>query len=695
MNTLLQERIQSYTSLDELKLEFAFDASSLKQLVKDLVELEEAGVIVQVEEGYDIAANQNVYTGTLSINKKGYGFVFVDSFEDDVFIPEKELHSSLDGDEVIIQLVMEDGVRVAAKFLKTLKRPNPILVGMVKGSHVIPDIGSVNKIRLTSKANAHDGDKVQVLITNVYQHRFEGHIINVLGPADAPGMDITSIAARYQFPLAFNEAALVEANQATMNDQTTRRDLREMDLVTIDGADAKDFDDAVYAKQTASGFEVTVAIADVAQFVEKHSALDQEAYARGTSVYLADRVIPMLPEALSNDLCSLKPHEDRYCVCVTMHLNDKGEREYFEVYEGLMRSKRRLTYGEVNQFLTKQESLEDESIDSLVTTLNAAANRLMKRRHQRGALFFTTHESQISLNDEGVPVQISLRERGPGEMLIEELMLLANETVAEYLTEMGMPILYRTHDAPDPAKLFQLIRFIRMRGIAVKGTKDHVHVKELQQVLETIVDHPGGAAISSMMIRSMAKAVYEPFHQPHYGLASSTYAHFTSPIRRYPDLTVHRAIKTILRHGMPSQKAIEALQAELVVTGRQASKKERLAISCERDVTQMKMAEYMQNFIGKHFDGVISGVTNFGLFVEITNGIEGLVRMEDMRDDYYRFDADRLVLVGRRLKRVYTIGDTVKVTCTNASKLTSRIDFVIRVKGGAHATPRRKNRRKK
>jgi len=223
MNTKLQERIQSYTLFDELKSEFAFDASSLKQLVKDLVELEEAGVIVQVKEGYDIAANQNVYTGTLSINKKGYGFVFVDSFEEDVFIPEKELHSSLDGDEVLIQLMMEDGVRVSAKFLKTLKRPNPVLVGMVKGNLVIPDIGSVSKVRLTNKANAHDGDKVQVLITNVYQHRFEGHIINVLGPADAPGMDITSIAARYQFPLAFHDAALAEANQANMNDQTCER----------------------------------------------------------------------------------------------------------------------------------------------------------------------------------------------------------------------------------------------------------------------------------------------------------------------------------------------------------------------------------------------------------------------------------------------------------------------------------------
>jgi ribonuclease R len=695
MNTSLKERIQSYTPFDELKQEFAFDASSLKQLIKDLVELEDAGLIVQVKDGYDIASNQNVYAGTLQINRKGYGFVFVDAFEEDVFIPEKELHSSLDGDEILIQLVMEDNVRVAAKFLKTLKRPNPVIVGLVKGNHVIPDIGVVSRVRLTSKEHAKDGDKVQVLITNVYQHRFEGHIIHILGPSDAPGMDITSVAARYQFPLAFDPAAVDEANAAVMNDTSPRRDIRAMDLVTIDGVDAKDFDDAVFAKATDGGFEVTVAIADVAAFVTKGSALDKEAYNRGTSVYLADRVIPMLPEALSNDLCSLKPQEDRYCMAVTMQLNHKGERESFEVFEGVMRSKRRLTYTEVNQFLNHQGSFDDPSMDQLVTTLKAVADRLMKRRHQRGALFFTTHESQITLNDEGVPTHIGLRERGPGEQLIEELMLLANETVAEYLTEVGIPILYRTHDAPDPTKLFQLIRFIRMRGIGVKGTKDHVHVKELQQVLETIADMPGGAAISSMMIRSMAKAVYEPFHQPHYGLASSTYAHFTSPIRRYPDLTVHRALKHVIRHGVPSQQEVEALQAELVVTGRQSSKKERLAISCERDVTQLKMAEYMQNFIGKHFDGIISGVTNFGLFVELPNGIEGLVKKEDMRDDHYIYDVDRLVLVGRRLKRVYTIGDKVKVTCVNASKLTSRIDFILRMKGVPNATPRRKNRRKK
>lgn len=695
MNETLRDRIQSYTPLDELKQEFAFDAAGLRQLVKDLLELEELGLIVQVQEGYDNAANQNIYSGTLSINRKGYGFVLVDAFDEDVFVPEKELHSSLDGDEVLIQLVMEDNVRIAAKFLKTLKRPNPIVVGVVKGAYVIPDIGVVSRIRLTSKDQATDGDKVQVLITNVYQHRFEGHIVHVLGPADAIGMDITSVAVRYQFPLTFPAAAVAEANQATMNAQPHRKDVRDLALVTIDGADAKDFDDAVYAKKTHAGYEVTVAIADVAEFVTAHSALDNEAYARGTSVYLADRVIPMLPEALSNELCSLKPLEDRFSLNVTMQLNAKGEVQSFEVYEALMQSKRRMTYDEVNDFLTQSVSLGDPDMDTLVSTLKDVSDQLMKRRHQRGALFFHTNESQITLNAEGVPTNVSLRQRGPGEMLIEELMLLANETVGAYMTELGVPILYRTHAEPDPVRLFQLIQFIRSRGIAVKGSKEHVHVKELQQVLERVADVPGGAAISSMMIRSMAKAVYEPFHQPHYGLASKTYTHFTSPIRRYPDLTVHRTVKQVLHHGVPAQKDIERMQTALMVTGRQASKKERLAISCERDVTQLKMAEYMQNFIGKHFDGIISGVTNFGLFVELPNGIEGLVKKEDIKDDQYRFDADRLVLVGRRLKRVYTIGDKVKVTCINASKLTSRIDFVLRMKGVPNATPRRKNRRKK
>jgi ribonuclease R len=423
--------------------------------------------------------------------------------------------------------------------------------------------------------------------------------------------------------------------------------------------------------------------------------LDKEAYARGTSVYLADRVIPMLPEALSNELCSLKPHEDRFCLCVTMILDDKGHLVSYETYEGLMTSSRRLTYHEVNQWLTKRQSLNDPVIESLVDVLEEVAQRRTKIRHQRGALFFSTHESKLVLNDAGKPTSVYLNERGPGEMLIEELMLLANETVAEHLTRLRMPILYRTHDDPDPTKLMTLIKFIRMRGFGVKGTKDHVHVKELQQVLERIADHPGGAAISSLMIRSMAKAKYEPVHKPHYGLASKTYAHFTSPIRRYPDLIVHRHLKQVLRHGVPSQETIERLQATLVATGIQSSKKERDAIMCEREVTQMKMAEYMEGFIGKQYDGVISGVTNFGLFVELANGIEGLVRKEDMKDDQYRFDAERFMLLGRRLKRVYTIGDKVKVTCVNASKASSRIDFALRVKGASHATPRRTHRRKK
>jgi ribonuclease R len=695
MNEQLLHIIQDYIPLEDLKKRFAFDAQSLKTLVKELVELEEAGLIVQVQDGYDLAKNQNVYAGTLSINKKGYGFVYIESFDDDVFIPERELHASLDRDEVLVKLKMEDNVRLAASFIKTLKRPHPIVIGVVKGKFVVPDMGVIPRVRLTKMNLAKENAKVQVLITNVYAHRFEGHIIEVLGDNDDPGMDITSTAVRYQFPLVHSAEAVQQANAATMHHQAQRRDLRSLDLVTIDGADAKDFDDAVHARRTENGFEVTVAIADVAEFVTADSPLDKEAYARGTSVYLADRVIPMLPEALSNELCSLKPMEDRYCVAVTMQLDDQARLVSHELYEGLMQSKRRFTYEEVNHALRHPASLNEDAMSTLLGVLQDVAQRRMKLRHQRGSLFFSTHESKITLDASGTPIDVRLVDRGQGEALIEELMLLANETVAEHCTQAGLPILYRTHDDPDPVKLMALIKFIRMRGVAVKGTQDQVHVKELQQVLERIVDHPGGAAIASLMIRSMAKAVYEPYHKPHYGLASKTYAHFTSPIRRYPDLIVHRHIKHLLRHGLPSTKEVEVWFERLVTTGHHASKKERDAVSCERDVTQMKMAEYMQSFIGRRFDGVVSGVTNFGLFVELANGIEGLVRKEDMKDDQYRFDPDRLVLVGRRLKRVYTIGDKVKVTCVNASKASSRIDFELLVKGAPHASSRRTRRRKK
>jgi ribonuclease R len=370
-------------------------------LIKDLVELEDAGVIVQVNDGYDIAKNQNVYSGTLTINKKGYGFVYIETFDDEVFLPERELHTSLDRDEVLVQLVMEEGVRLAAKFIKTLKRPHPVVVGVVQGRFVIPDVGVVPRVKLTKMDHAKDNLKVQVLITNVYNHRFEGHIIDVIGDQDAIGMDITSTAVRFNFPLQHSPEALAQASAAVMSDQPQRKDIRAMDLVTIDGADAKDFDDAVTAKRLDHGYEVTVAIADVAEFVTEHSPLDKEAYARGTSVYLADRVIPMLPEALSNELCSLKPHEDRFCLCVTMILDDKGHLVSYETYEGLMTSSRRLTYHEVNQWLTKRQSLNDPAIESLVDVLEEVAQRRTKIRHQRGALFFSTHESKLVLNDAG------------------------------------------------------------------------------------------------------------------------------------------------------------------------------------------------------------------------------------------------------------------------------------------------------
>ena len=632
--------------------------------------------------------------GVYQAHPRGFGFVTLEGEKDDIFIPEKETNGALHGDTVEILLTASpEGKRKEGKIVKIAERGTAKIVGLyqvAKGKHygfVIPDNQRFLQDIFVPEERAKgavDGHKVVVELTSYGSDNAkpEGKIVEILGHVNDPGVDIMSIVKSYDLPVEFPEKVMNQAERVPEEvsdaDMAGRKDLREWVMVTIDGEDAKDLDDAVSLTRTEDGknWILGVHIADVANYVQERSALDREALHRGTSVYLADRVIPMLPHRLSNGICSLNAGVDRLAMSCIMTVDAKGDVIDHEICESVIRVNERMSYTSVKKILEDHDEEETTRYIDLVSMfeeMEQLAGILRNRRHQRGSIDFDFPESKIMLDEEGHPMEIRSYDRNVATKIIEDFMLLANETVAEEYYWREIPFVYRVHETPDEDKIKKLAILINNFGYSLH-ISDEVRPGQIQKLLAKIQGTPQETMISRLALRSMKQARYTPENDGHFGLAARYYTHFTSPIRRYPDLQIHRIIKDDLR-GRMNEKKMEHYQTILPEVTRQASETERRAEEAERETIRLKKAEYMEAHIGEVFEGVISGITNWGIYVELSNTIEGLVHVANMYDDHYDYYEDRYEMVGEHTGKTYKLGETVYVRVIDADCLTRTIDF--------------------
>jgi len=677
------------------------DAAEFKELVKLLNELEQSGYIIRGKsDRYGVPERMNLLRGKLQAHAKGFGFLIPDDKNHaDVYINQNDMNTAMNGDIVLVKVTSKGqaGGRLEGEVTQIITRANTQIVGTFQSqdgfAFVAPDDKRMNRDIFIPKhafMGAQSGQKVVVHIVHYPEGRAaaEGEVIEVLGHKDEPGVDILSIIRKFQLPEAFPEAVMGEAESApeTISEEELRgqgrRDLRDKVIVTIDGEDAKDLDDAVHVERLENGHYVLgVHIADVSYYVRENSELDREAYNRGTSVYLVDRVIPMLPHRLSNGICSLNPRVDRLTMSCEMEFDAQLKVVRHDIFTSVIRTSERMTYSNVRKLL-QDEEVEPELLERYGYLLDhfklmeELAMKLRGRRVKRGAIDFDFDEAKIIVSPEGKPVDIIKRERSIAEMIIEEFMLAANETVAEHFYFLKVPFLYRVHEDPDAEKLIHFMEFITNFGYMVKGKGNTVHPRALQELLEQIKDTPEETVISKVMLRSMKQARYDAQSLGHFGLAAEFYSHFTSPIRRYPDLIIHRVIREVLENGGAlSEQRLEYLASRMDDIARQSSERERLAVEAERETDALKKAEFMLDKVGEEFEGMISGVTNFGIFVELDNTVEGLIRLGDMTDDYYHYHENQHALIGERTSKIYRIGDGVKVRVSRVSAEEQTIDF--------------------
>ncbi|MBI5974092.1 ribonuclease R [Staphylococcus canis] len=683
---------------DELGLA---SADSFRDLIKVLVELEQSGVVERTKQDryQKKTMRDGLVKGKLSQNKKGFAFLRPDNPDmEDIFIPPTKINRAMDGDTVIVEVKKSRGDHRSGKIEGEVKSIESHSVKQVVGTFsearhfgfVIPDDKRIMQDIFIPKGQdlgAVEGHKVLVQISKYSDgtNNPEGHISAILGHKNDPGVDILSIIYQHGIEIEFPDAVLKEAEAVPETIEESeiegRRDLRDELTITIDGADAKDLDDAIGLKKLPNGnTELTVSIADVSYYVKEGSALDQEAYDRATSVYLVDRVIPMIPHRLSNGICSLNPDVDRLTLSCRMEFDAQAKVVNYEIFDSVIHSNARMTYKAVNQIITEQDPETRSKYRDIVPMLDLAkdlSQRLIKMRKRRGEIDFDIKEAKVLVNHEGLPLEVVTRDRGEGGRLIESFMLAANETIAEHFYKMDVPFIYRVHEQPKSERLAQFFDFITNFGIMVKGTGEDIHPRTLQNISEEIAGRPEDMVISTMMLRSMQQAHYDKDNLGHFGLAADYYTHFTSPIRRYPDLIVHRLIRKYLIERSMDGKARKEWEEKLPEMAEHTSNRERRAIDAERDTDELKKAEYMIQHIGDEFEGVISSVANFGMFVELPNTIEGLVSMQNMSDDYYRFDERHMALIGERKAQVYRIGDTIKVKVIHVDVDERQIDFQI------------------
>ncbi len=629
--------------------------------------------------------------GILRSNKRGYGFVEIENQEEDIYISEENMNGAIHNDHVLVEELhrKKDG-RIEGRVLKIVKRELQSVVGEIsfkkKIGVVTPDDSKLHFKVIIPKGQAKgavDGHKVLVnILSQSKENSYRGEIVKILGHKNDPGVDILSIVYKYDIEDTFPDEVIKELedikDEVSADDKNGRRDLTNECIFTIDGDDTKDIDDAISIEKIANGnYKLGVHIADVSYYVKEGTALDNDAMNRGTSVYLVDRVIPMLPHQLSNGICSLNPNVERLAISCVMEIDSNGNIKDYEIFESVIKSRIQMTYKKVNSVLEDNVvPVGYEEYADKLYLMEDLAKILRKAKLNRGYLDFDVDEAKILVDDNCHPTDIVLRNRGIGENLIEDFMIIANECVASHIFFMELPFIYRVHEYPKEEKIHEFLSFISSLGYVYHGNMKDTNPKSIQKLLDFLKDKKEFKILSSLLLRNMQKAVYRPENLGHYGLASKCYTHFTSPIRRYPDTTVHRLLRTYLFNGDMSSETIRHWQEKLVFIGENSSARERASINCEREVEDMKMAEYMEDHIGEKFEGMISSVTNFGLFIELDNLVEGLCRLSDM-DDFYHYDEVTMSVIGERKKKKYTIGDRVVVRVKSASKEEQTIDFEI------------------
>lgn len=688
IDTMMSSKYKGKT-MEELKESMNVQsAKEFTAFMKAFNELEDEVVIISTKnDKYFLAEKLGYFKGILHVNPRGFGFV--ENEEVRCYVSENEMNYALDQDEVIAQSWVNYDGSSECKIIRILKHHLSKLVGTVKikeGRKIfLPDSETVHaRVKVTNYHEfklVHDM-KVLVEITR-YGQTMEAKIIDVIGYKYDPGVDILSVLLEHDIYPEFNEEVKNELKYipevVTEKDRIGREDLRNHLIITIDGDDARDLDDAISVEKIENGYRLGVHIADVSYYVKAGSAIDQEAYARGTSVYVTDRVVPMLPHQLSNGICSLNPHVDRCTISCVMDIDAKGEVFNYRIFPSVINSTERMTYHNVNGIINHDEALCEQyaHIQELVENMLALSKIVRQRRHNLGSIDFDTKEGKVIVDEKGKPVDVVLRERGEAERIIEDFMICANECVAGHVKWQELPSIYRVHDKPDAKKMREFVHIAQLLGVKFKGNVVNVRPKQCQQILESAKQKPEYDVLSSSLLRCMAKAKYDPKCLGHFGLALNEYTHFTSPIRRYPDLIVHRMLRKYCFNEMPSSKIMNKDEKWIEKAAIQCSERERIAVDAEREVDDMKKAEYMEKHIGEVYEGVISSVTKFGVFVELANTVEGLVHVTNMSDDHYVYDEVTKSLFGQQTRNRYTMGMKVKVKVTAASRFKRQVDFKI------------------
>lgn len=669
------------------------------ELRQILETLEAEGKIYLSKRGKYCRGEAKRLTGIFRASLKGFGFVVIEGEEQDIYIAEEDTNTAMDQDEVEVVITREpDGRSREGKIVRIVNRALTKVVGLYqvrKGKSygfVIPDNQRLSNdifVPVECSKGAVDGHKVVVELTSYGDDRRspEGKVVEIIGHINDPGTDILSIVKGYDLPLEFPEKVLNQAERVAKPvseaDRQGRQDLREWQMVTIDGEDAKDLDDAVSIARDGDCYILGVHIADVTNYVQENSALDREAFKRGTSVYLVDRVIPMLPHTLSNGICSLNQGEDRLALSCIMKIDEKGRVVDHEIAETVIRVDQRMSYTSVKKILEDHDPKETKKYQELVPMfeeMSRLSKVLREHRRIRGSIDFDFPETKMILDEKGCPLELRPYERNVATRMIEDFMLLANETVAEDYYWQELPFVYRTHEAPDEEKIRTLATFINNFGYSMHVGANEVRPKEIQKLLAKVEGSPQEAMISRLALRSMKQAKYTPENSGHFGLAAAYYTHFTSPIRRYPDLQIHRIIKDNIRGRMQEEKIVHYDKILPEVT-KHASEMERRAEEAERETVKLKKVEYMQQHLGEIFEGVISSITKWGMYVELPNTVEGLVHVANMRDDHYEYDENRYELIGTHTNKVYKLGQRIRIRVTGADRLLRTIDFEIAEEG--------------